>query len=99
MAFLRVLVLLWTDMLAAYVMWIMPTYLTNVWKLGFTRAAGIMNVTNGLAKVLPLVFSLIVDCGLGNYWMLLLSSVSYAIVSSAVKFFFSLISKCANLRC
>ncbi|XP_027100336.1 protein NRT1/ PTR FAMILY 5.5 [Coffea arabica] len=79
MAFLRVVVLLWADMLAAYVMWIMPTYLTNVWKLGFTRAAGIMNVANGLAKVLPLVFFLIVDCGLGNYWMLLLSSVSYAI--------------------
>ncbi|KAL3510825.1 hypothetical protein ACH5RR_030226 [Cinchona calisaya] len=77
MAFLRVVVLLWADMLAGYVMWIMPTYLTDVWKLGFTHAAGIMNVANGLSKVLPLVFFFIVDSGLGNYWMLLLSSLSF----------------------
>ncbi|KAL3501686.1 hypothetical protein ACH5RR_036135 [Cinchona calisaya] len=80
MAFLRVMVLLWADMLAAYVMWIMPTYLTNVWKLGFTHAAGVMNAANGLAKVLPLVFFFFVDPGLGNYWMLLLSSIAYVIL-------------------
>lgn len=71
-------------MLTAYVMWIMQTYLTEVWKLGFTHAAGIVNIADGLAKVLPLVFFIIVDSGLGNRWMLLLSSISYVIVSSAV---------------
>ncbi|CAI9095972.1 OLC1v1032024C2 [Oldenlandia corymbosa var. corymbosa] len=64
-------------MLTIYLLWIMQTYLTNVWKLGFTHAAGIMNVANGLPKVLPLVFYYFVDAGLGNFWMLVLSSFSY----------------------
>lgn len=79
MAFLRIMVLLWADMLAAYVMWIMQTYLTDVWKIGFTHAAGIMNVYTGLTKFLPLIFFIFVDAGLGNYWMLLLSSTAFSI--------------------
>lgn len=79
MAFLRIMVLLWADMLATYVMWIMQTYLTNVWKLGFTHAAGIMNIYTGLTKFLPLVLVIFVDAGLGNYWSLLLSSTAFSI--------------------
>nr|XP_027097407.1 protein NRT1/ PTR FAMILY 5.5-like isoform X2 [Coffea arabica]XP_027100697.1 protein NRT1/ PTR FAMILY 5.5-like isoform X2 [Coffea arabica] len=80
MAFLRIMVLLWADMLATYVMWIMQTYLTNVWKLGFTHAAGIMNIYTGLTKFLPLVLFIFVDAGLGNYWNLLLSSTAFSII-------------------
>ncbi|XP_071927860.1 protein NRT1/ PTR FAMILY 5.5-like isoform X2 [Coffea arabica] len=79
MAFLRIMVLLWADMLATYVMWIMQTYLTNVWKLGFTHAARIMNIYTGLTKFLPLVLFIFVDAGLGNYWNLLLSSTAFSI--------------------
>ncbi|KAL3510415.1 hypothetical protein ACH5RR_029816 [Cinchona calisaya] len=79
MAFIRIMVLLWADMLAAYVMWIMQTYLTDVWKLGFTRAAGIMNVYTGLTKFVPLIFFIFVDAGLGNYWILLFSSTAFTV--------------------
>nr|XP_027097409.1 protein NRT1/ PTR FAMILY 5.5-like isoform X2 [Coffea arabica] len=79
MAFLRIMVLLWADMLATYVMWIMQKYLTDVWKLGVTHAAGIMNVYTGLSKFLPLVFFIFVDAGLSNYWSLLLSSIAFSI--------------------
>ncbi|XP_027153708.1 protein NRT1/ PTR FAMILY 5.5-like [Coffea eugenioides] len=79
MAFLRIMVLLWADMLATYVMWIMQKYLTDVWKLGVTHAAGIMNVYTGLTKFLPLVFFIFVDAGLGNYRSLLLSSIAFSI--------------------
>ncbi|CAI9105466.1 OLC1v1004394C1 [Oldenlandia corymbosa var. corymbosa] len=77
MAFHRVMILIWADLLGAYVMWIMQKYLTDVWKLGFTHAAGIMNVASGLPKVLPLLFCYFVDAGLPNKWMLLLSSIVY----------------------
>ncbi|CDP05590.1 unnamed protein product [Coffea canephora] len=79
MAFLRIMVLLWADMLATYVMWIMQKYLTDVWKLGVTHAAGIMNVYTGLSKFLPLVFFIFVDAGLSNYRSLLLSSIAFSI--------------------
>ncbi|XP_027153709.1 clathrin heavy chain 1-like isoform X1 [Coffea eugenioides] len=79
MAFLRIMILLWADMLATYVMWIMQKYLTDVWKLGVTRAAGIMNVYTGLTKFLPLVFFIFVDAGLSNYGSLLLSSIAFSI--------------------
>lgn len=73
----RVVVLLWADMFAGYVIWIMPTYLTNVWKLDFTHASGIQNVYSGLTKALPFFFVLAVDAFLGNVWMLVLSTISY----------------------
>ena len=76
-------VLLWADMLATYVMWIMQKYLTDVWKLGVTHAAGIMNIYTGLTKFLPLVFFIFVDAGLSNYRSLLLSSIAFSIVSSS----------------
>ncbi|KAL2533843.1 Protein NRT1/PTR FAMILY 5.5 [Abeliophyllum distichum] len=45
--FVRILVLLWADILSGYTMWVMQTYLTNVWKLSFTHAAGILNIWGG----------------------------------------------------
>lgn len=80
----RVVVLLWADMFAGYVIWIMPTYLTNVWKLDFTHASGIQNVYSGLTKALPFFFVLAVDAFLGNVWMLVLSTISSTAVSSSV---------------
>nr|XP_027082317.1 protein NRT1/ PTR FAMILY 5.5-like [Coffea arabica] len=50
-------VLIWADLLATYVTWIMQKYLTDVWKVGFTHAAGIMNVYTGLTKLVPFILS------------------------------------------
>ena len=77
-------------MLATYVTWIMQKYLSDVWKIGFTHAAGIMNVYNGLAKCVPLFLFSFVDCGVDNFWILLFSSIAFSTVrSSAGKFFIS----------
>nr|XP_027097047.1 protein NRT1/ PTR FAMILY 5.5-like isoform X1 [Coffea arabica] len=78
MAFVRIMVLIWADMLATYVTWIMQKYLTDVWDVGFTRAAGIMNVYTGLSKTVPLFLFLFVDCGMDNFWILLVSSIAFS---------------------
>ncbi|CAH1433059.1 unnamed protein product [Lactuca virosa] len=78
-SFVRISALLWADLLAAFAMYIMMTYLTNVWNLSTTHAAGIINIWNGITAVLAIVFAYIVDSFLGDYYMLLLSSISYTI--------------------
>lgn len=70
------------DLLAVYATYIMMAYLTDVWKLGFTRAAAIVNVFWGLAALLPLPQAFLVDTIMGHYWMLLISSFSYSAVKS-----------------
>ncbi|KAL2500552.1 Protein NRT1/PTR FAMILY 5.5 [Forsythia ovata] len=74
----RIIVLLWADILALYAMYIMMAYLTDVWKLSFTRAAAIVNVFWGVVGILPLLLQFIVDTVMGNYWMLLISSFAYS---------------------
>lgn len=75
-------VLVWADILAMYAVWVMMTYLTNVWKLNLTHAAAIVNVFNGAAAILPIGMAFLVDAFMGHYRMLLLSSVAYSIVRS-----------------
>ncbi|XP_075510221.1 protein NRT1/ PTR FAMILY 5.5-like [Primulina tabacum] len=75
----RVVVLLWVDILAMYAMYVMMAYLTNVWDISFTKAAAIVNIFWGLVTVSPLFLTFIVDTILGNYWMLLTSSVAYSV--------------------
>ncbi|KAG8377009.1 hypothetical protein BUALT_Bualt09G0123600 [Buddleja alternifolia] len=76
----RVIVLLWVDILAIYAMYVMMAYLTNVWELGFTHAAAIVNIFWGVVMLSPLPLAYIVDTIMGNYLMLLLSSVAYSVV-------------------
>ncbi|XP_022851734.1 protein NRT1/ PTR FAMILY 5.5-like [Olea europaea var. sylvestris] len=72
-------VLKWPDKLAAYTMFEMQTYLTDVWKLSSTHANGILNIWNGVTMVLPIGFLYLVDTFLGNFLMLLLSSIAYSV--------------------
>ncbi|KAK2966123.1 hypothetical protein RJ640_018376 [Escallonia rubra] len=72
-------VLLWADVFAGYVMWVMITYLTDVWKISFTHAAGIVNIWSGVAMIMPIGSAFLVDTLIGNYSMLLLSSIAYSI--------------------
>lgn len=78
-SFVRITALLWADLLAGYAMWVMMTYLTNVWKLSFTHAAGIVNIWGGIASILPIGLAFLVDTFMGNFSMLLISSMSYSI--------------------
>ncbi|KAI9154256.1 hypothetical protein LWI28_023435 [Acer negundo] len=71
-------VLMWADILAMYAMWMMMIYLTDVWKIGFTHAATIVNFFWGIALMLPLAMQFLVDTIIGNYWMLLVSSLAYS---------------------
>ena len=73
--------MLWVDILAAYAISTLITYLTDVWKLNFTHAAAIVNVFWGLTAILPFTLQYIVDTLTGNYWMLLLTSFAYSLVS------------------
>ncbi|KAK1399417.1 hypothetical protein POM88_009280 [Heracleum sosnowskyi] len=54
-------------------MWVMQTYLTNVWNLSVSHAAGIVNVWNGLTFFLPIPFAFFADSFLGNFYMLMFS--------------------------
>ncbi|KAL0403854.1 UNVERIFIED_CONTAM: protein NRT1/ PTR FAMILY 5.5 [Sesamum radiatum] len=75
--FSRILAVLWADILAGYALWMLMIYLTDVWKLKLTHAAGIVNVYLGLVGVIPFLLQFIVDSFLGNFWILLASSLSY----------------------
>ncbi|XP_059647155.1 protein NRT1/ PTR FAMILY 5.5-like [Cornus florida] len=78
-SYVRITVLVWADILALYAMWVMMTYLTNVWKLNFTHAASIINIWGGLAFIMQIGFAFLVDTFMGNYAMLLVSSIAYSI--------------------
>ncbi|KAF3955343.1 hypothetical protein CMV_019426 [Castanea mollissima] len=77
-SFVRITVLIWADILTAYALFVMMTYLTNVWKLNFTHAAAIVNVFSGVATIMPIGMAFLVDAFMGDYWMLLLSSLAYS---------------------
>ncbi|KAH6777728.1 hypothetical protein C2S53_013421 [Perilla frutescens var. hirtella] len=74
----RVVALMWVDIVAVYAMYVMMAYLTNVWKLGFTRAAAIVNVFWGVVSIQPLPLTYLAETIIGNYWILLLSTFSYS---------------------
>ncbi|GMH26486.1 hypothetical protein Nepgr_028329 [Nepenthes gracilis] len=60
-------------------MWMTMTYLTNVWKLDYTRAAGILNLWGGLVQILPIGLAHLADAFMGNFCVLLFSTVSYSV--------------------
>ncbi|KAK9986058.1 hypothetical protein SO802_031009 [Lithocarpus litseifolius] len=74
----RIAVLLWADMLTLYALFVMMPYLINVWKLNIIRAAAIVNVFSGVATIMPIGMAFLVDAFMGDYWMLLLSSIAYS---------------------
>ncbi|KAJ0459953.1 putative proton-dependent oligopeptide transporter family, MFS transporter superfamily [Helianthus annuus] len=77
--FVRISALIWADLLAAFAMYVMMTYLTNVWKLSTTHAAGIVNIWNGITPALAFGFAFIVDTFMGDFYMLIISSISYSV--------------------
>ncbi|KAL7095408.1 hypothetical protein ACP275_10G022000 [Erythranthe tilingii] len=74
----RVMVLIWADQLAIYMIWLLMAYLTDVWKLGLTQAATIVNVFWGLYAVFPLLHAFLADTIVGNYWMIFISNISFS---------------------
>ncbi|PON43547.1 Proton-dependent oligopeptide transporter family [Parasponia andersonii] len=69
--------LTWADKLAEYALWLMQTFLTNGWGIGYTTAATIINVLVGLNQITPIAMQHIVDSFMDNYWMALLCSCAY----------------------
>ncbi|KAK1391518.1 hypothetical protein POM88_010574 [Heracleum sosnowskyi] len=63
----------WVNLLEASIMWVMQTYLTTVWGLSVSHAAGIINVWNGLTFFLPIPFAFFADSFFGNFYMLMFS--------------------------
>ncbi|GFQ07633.1 protein nrt1/ ptr family 5.5 [Phtheirospermum japonicum] len=78
-SFVRISALLWADILVAYALFVMQNYLTDVWKLSLTHAAGILNIWGGISMILPVFFLFLVDSLLGNFTMLVLSSIAYTL--------------------
>ncbi|KAJ0780796.1 putative proton-dependent oligopeptide transporter family, MFS transporter superfamily [Helianthus annuus] len=78
-SFVRISALAWADVLAAFAMYVMMNYLTNVWNLDTTHAAGIINIWNGITPALAIVFAVLVDTFRGDRYMLAFSSIAYSI--------------------
>ncbi|KAL3617531.1 hypothetical protein CASFOL_037852 [Castilleja foliolosa] len=78
-SFARISALLWADILVAYALFVMQNYLTDVWKLSFTHSAGILNIWGGISMILPVFFLFLVDSILGNFTMLVFSSIAYTL--------------------
>ncbi|CAI9782402.1 unnamed protein product [Fraxinus pennsylvanica] len=53
-------------------------YLTDVWKLNITHASAIVNAFLGLIGILPFAMLFVADTFLGNFWMLLFSTLSFS---------------------
>nr|GMD43371.1 protein NRT1/ PTR FAMILY 5.5-like [Ipomoea batatas] len=68
----------WFNIAAEYALFLLMTYLTDAWGLGFAYAAGIINIWTGLSKILSLYGASMVD-KYGNYRVLLYSSIVYSI--------------------
>lgn len=82
------LVLVWAQIVLGYAIWMLMVYLTDVWKLTITHAAGIINAQRGLICALPIVMQTIVDTLAGNYWMLTFSSFACCTVQFPLLHFF-----------
>ncbi|KAL5703719.1 hypothetical protein ACHQM5_022241 [Ranunculus cassubicifolius] len=78
-SFMKILVLQWAKILSVYAIWMMMTYLTDVWKIKFTHAAMVVNIYYGAVYIMPLGVAYLALARTGNYWMLLSSSVAYSI--------------------
>lgn len=78
-SYVRISALLWADILVAFALFVMQNYLTRVWKISFVHAAGILNIWGGISMILPVFFLFLVDTLLGNYVMLVISSISYSV--------------------
>ncbi|KAI7728806.1 hypothetical protein M8C21_032503 [Ambrosia artemisiifolia] len=62
-----------------YALMFMIIYLTDVWGLGITHAAGLINIWFGMTKILALVFRVLMDYCIGSYSMLVISSTANAL--------------------
>ncbi|KAH6777719.1 hypothetical protein C2S51_009031 [Perilla frutescens var. frutescens] len=56
----------------------MQNYLTGVWKLGLTHAARILNIWNGIYRILPIFFLYLVNAFLGNFKLLVVTTIAYS---------------------
>ncbi|KAJ0640211.1 putative proton-dependent oligopeptide transporter family, MFS transporter superfamily [Helianthus annuus] len=65
----------------------MMNYLTTVWNLSITHAAGIVNIFGGITHAFGIVFAFFVDAFLGDFYMLVLSSIANTIVSDCISFY------------
>ncbi|XP_062096777.1 protein NRT1/ PTR FAMILY 5.5-like [Humulus lupulus] len=79
MAYLKITVLVWVDILAIYAVSTLITYLTDVWKLNYTHAAAIVNMFWGFSAIMPFTMQYIVDTFMGNYCMVFLSNFAYSL--------------------
>ncbi|XP_035545547.1 protein NRT1/ PTR FAMILY 5.5 [Juglans regia] len=59
-------------------MWVLMTYLTDMWKLDITHAAAIVNLFAGAATILPVGIAFLVDAFVGDYCCLLVSSLAFS---------------------
>ncbi|KAM7461231.1 hypothetical protein LguiA_029352 [Lonicera macranthoides] len=75
----RISALKWSHVVAKYATWVIMSYLTDVWGLSITKAAGIVNIWNGIENLMQLVFAFLADELMGKYLLLLLSSIAYSI--------------------
>ena len=73
-------ILVWANILTAYALFVMMTYLTNVWSLNITHAAAIVNLFIGVAAIMPIGMTFLVNAFMGDYWILLLSSLAFSFV-------------------
>ncbi|XP_051138431.1 protein NRT1/ PTR FAMILY 5.5-like isoform X2 [Andrographis paniculata] len=65
--------------MTGYVMRVLSTYLTDVWGLNFTHSAAIVNMWEGLSKMLPLAIALISSFFPKPLLVPILCTISYAI--------------------
>ncbi|KAL2509909.1 Protein NRT1/PTR FAMILY 5.5 [Forsythia ovata] len=67
------------NVMSSLPMAMMNTYLTNVWNLSLTNAAGIVNIWEGSSEILPIALAYLSDTLLSTYPVHLMRTIVYTI--------------------
>ncbi|KAL2484774.1 Protein NRT1/PTR FAMILY 5.5 [Abeliophyllum distichum] len=67
------------NLMSSLPMAMMNTYLTNVWNLSLTNAAGIVNIWEGISMILPIVIAYLSDTRMSIYPVHLMRTIVYTI--------------------
>lgn len=72
--------------MASYVLSILITILTDVWKLKLFTAILVTSIQDGAAEFLKIFVSFLIDAKTGNFWMLVYSTAIYSLGLGILKY-------------
>ncbi|KAF9602210.1 hypothetical protein IFM89_025832 [Coptis chinensis] len=67
----------WAQSIASYVLYVLMTFLTDVWKERLKDAAAIVNMLDGLTAIMSVGIAILHDAYIGSYSIILISALAH----------------------